>query len=214
MFYWCSLGPTQKHAKPAKTCQGQVHAKGLFSQKQLKVQKQMVHNLTTPKKHREDVKNLLSKRAFKNFFAFFAFNTLEFDHTAFIQVHPRPDENMFLAQNPKNCWLQLVAAGEVRRSPTGWLRSPISIQLLGKLVFVTSQRFLVRRWKHLHTCFAQVCFDMVKAHFETIRMFSKLFLSVGWSVVVTEPPREPCGFLECLEVIQACLLSPELQQDA
>ena len=79
---------------------------------------------------------------------------------------------------------------------------------------MTSQRFLVRRWKHLHTCYAQVCFDMVKAHFETIRMFSKLFLSVGWSVVVTEPPREPCRFLECLEVIQACLLSPELQQDA
>ena len=57
-------------------------------------------------------------------------------------------------------------------------------------------------------------FDMVKAHFETIRMFSKLFCrSVGRSVV-TEPPREPCRFLECLEVIQACLLSPELQQDA
>ena len=37
-------------------------------------------------------------------------------------------------------------------------------QLL-QLVFVISQRFLVRRWKHLHTCFAQVCFDMVKAHF-------------------------------------------------
>ena len=55
---------------------------------------------------------------------------------------------------------------------------------------------------------------MVKAHFETIRMFSKLFCrSVGRSVV-TEPPREPCRFLECLEVIQACLLSPELQQDA
>ena len=58
---------------------------------------------------------------------------------------------------------------------------------------------------------------MVKAHFETIRMFSKTVLLVGWSVgrsVVTEPPRELCRFLECLEVIQACLLSPELQQDA
>ena len=55
---------------------------------------------------------------------------------------------------------------------------------------------------------------MVKAHFETIRMFSKTVLSVGWSVVVTEPPRKLCRFLECLEVIQACLLLPELQQDA
>ena len=79
---------------------------------------------------------------------------------------------------------------------------------------MTSQRFLVRRWKTLALVLHRFVFDMVKAHFETIRMFSKLFCrSVGRSVV-TEPPREPCRFLECLEVIQACLLSPELQQDA
>ena len=57
---------------------------------------------------------------------------------------------------------------------------------------------------------------MVKAHFETIRMFSKLFLSVGWSVVVTEPPREPCRFLDeaqvCCERLHAveCFKSREL----
>ena len=51
-------------------------------------------------------------------------------------------------------------------------------KILTKLVFVTFQRFQ-SAVGNTCTCFAQVCFDMVKAHFETIRMFSKLFCRLG-----------------------------------
>ena len=67
------------------------------------------------------------------------------------------------------------------------------------------------------TCFAQVCFD-AETHFETIRMFLKLFFrfvfAVGWSVSQSlTVPSLRVRFVH-FGAFEVTRLSPELQQDA